>query len=147
MPNHCWNSLTVIGHEEDIRALCESEFKFAHLLPIPEHGADQDWCVKNWGTKWERWDYETTYRDTNECSVTFTTAWNPPFEYLRYILERYPRCWMKLTFSIEAHQAGIWIAYKWKGAAVEKKMFWEEPMAALTRDGEIYIPHREDETS
>lgn len=146
MPNHCWNTLIVIGYERDLDVLEQTEFKFAALLPIPdnldnENDERHEWCVGNWGTKWERWDYDKSYRCKYEISVTFDTAWNPPFAYLRHVLERFPRCWLKLTFATEANEAGVWIAYKWKNELVEKKMFWNEPMAALNYNAEIVIPH------
>lgn len=145
MPNHCWNTLTVIGHEADLNALLESEFMFSAFLPIPAEiertGREStEWCWKHWGTKWEHWDYEKTHESPNECQVRFTTAWNPPYAYLRHVLERFPRCWLKLTFKTEADEAGVWIAYNWKGSLVEQKMLWFEPMPALTSLGEIYIP-------
>ena len=148
MPNHCWNTLTVIGHEADVKELLESEFKFSTFLPVPasvekssESFVHTEWCTKHWGTKWEHWDYKQLHESPNACEVQFTTAWCPPFEFLRHLLERFPRCWFKLTFKTEAEEAGIWIAYNWKEELIERKMFWVEPMPALTADGEIYIPH------
>ena len=142
MPNHCWNTLTLIGHEHELYELSQGEFKFDTFIPVPENTDNvSDWCVQNWGTKWDRWDYEETCNNDNLRVIKFTTAWNPPFAFLRWILTKFPRSWLKLEFKTEGDEAGIWIAYTWQGELVEKKMFWVEPVPALTNRGDIYIPH------
>jgi hypothetical protein len=37
-----------------------------------------DWCVSNWGTKWDTSDPFVSSKDTNTISLSFDTAWSPP---------------------------------------------------------------------
>jgi hypothetical protein len=56
---------------------------FEKILPMPpelkgtEAPADKpnwyDWCVENWGTKWNSYDGNVT-----EDGISFNTAWAPP---------------------------------------------------------------------
>lgn len=100
MPNWCLNKLT-ISHEDRSKVM---EFVLAykegkvcdHYLPVPrtddgELIIDQthpdywyDWCVNNWGTKWdigsdngEVHGLNPTIVD-NEATMSFDSAWSPP---------------------------------------------------------------------
>ena len=48
-----------------------------------------DWCWDNWGTKWNASDvfWED---DPNRLSVIFHTAWSPPSNVIRTIIEKFP---------------------------------------------------------
>ena len=41
---------------------------------------DYDWCVANWGTKWdiEASSIEFEYEDEEQLEISFDTAWSPP---------------------------------------------------------------------
>lgn len=100
MPNWCLNKLT-ISHEnrskvmQFVRAYKEGKV-CDHYLPVPrtddgELIIDQthpdywyDWCVNNWGTKWdigsdngEVHGLNPTIVD-NEATMSFDSAWSPP---------------------------------------------------------------------
>jgi hypothetical protein len=57
MPNWCDNSLT-LTHEDPaeivraVEAFKRGEF-LAELVPNPDKEWSYDWCVTNWGTKWD----------------------------------------------------------------------------------------------
>ena len=102
MPNWCLNKLTV-SHTDKVAmdrfvaaynkgTLCQE------FLPIPEgyieNGQWYDWCVSNWGTKWdvgadegtekeERYALKATVvpwndKNTIEACCSFDSAWAPP---------------------------------------------------------------------
>lgn len=100
MPNWCLNNLT-ISHEnrskvmQFVRAYKEGKV-CDHYLPVPrtddgELIIDQthpdywyNWCVNNWGTKWdigsdngEVHGLNPTIVD-NEATMSFDSAWSPP---------------------------------------------------------------------
>jgi len=56
-----------------------------YIKNIIEYGCDNwyDWCVENWGTKWNASD--TYYIDEN--NIEFETAWSMPYEILKAISE------------------------------------------------------------
>lgn len=55
-----------------------------------------EWCIKNWGTKWNAYGYDTNgleYHDGD--SLYFQTAWSAPHPILEKLSEKYP----DLTFE------------------------------------------------
>ena len=53
-----------------------------------EYGATTwyDWCINNWGTKWNSYDPDTDFPD----GLSFSTAWSAPEPVIRALSERYP---------------------------------------------------------
>jgi len=47
---------------------------------IKKYGYDNwyDWCLNNWGTKWDACDVEIDYYDDSQIEMRFNTAWSPP---------------------------------------------------------------------
>ena len=39
-----------------------------------------DWCIANWGTKWDLCECTATRNDDNSVTLTFDTAWAPPID-------------------------------------------------------------------
>ena len=93
MPNWCDNHLTL--RHKDVKKLeaAVEAFKenklFQHFIPLPETGWDWNFCVENWGTKWES-EYDdsniTMEGDTVRCS--FLTAWSPPIGIYKAMCEQ-----------------------------------------------------------
>jgi hypothetical protein len=87
MPNWCLNNLTV---EHDDPAMVD-RFEAAYnrgetcneFIPKPKDIGDGwfDWCVNNWGTKWDIGGDSHGLKATrvgNQVSCTFDSAWSPP---------------------------------------------------------------------
>ena len=88
MPNWCENSLLVLGGREEIKRFFETGLKLHEdktetwsiepYHPYPGEW-DYDWCVDNWGTKWDvngpQWEIVDDY-----FSVSFLSAWSAPVE-------------------------------------------------------------------
>ena len=100
---------------------CEVDFCIARFIPIPEelvgtrapslkpnprlikkYGNDNwyDWCVKNWGTKWDV-EGQAAGVSKGKLGYTFDSAWAPPSQALQKISEMYPTLKFTLTFSEE----------------------------------------------
>ena len=95
MPNDCYNYLEAPNGDVSLIAdyfstrkckhskLPEVYLDFDKILPMPkelrktEAPKDQpnwyDWCVSNWGTKWNSYEGQVT-----EDGIGFNTAWSPP---------------------------------------------------------------------
>lgn len=87
MPNWCANTLTLVDSNESINKVLANYLSknedggdtldFEKILPIPEGYNDDhrwyDWCVSNWGTKWNA----DTYNVSDE-GISLGTAWSPP---------------------------------------------------------------------
>ena len=74
-----------------------------------------DWCVDNWGTKWDiaegEWDMEDLDADATMVGVSFDTAWAPPIEFYRTMTDVF-------NFTIEAHylEEGVGFVGKYTSA-------------------------------
>ncbi len=86
MPNWCDNSVT-LRHEDPAQveraraAFKRGEF-CREFVPLPQ-GQEDDWydfCVSNWGTKWDVGgdDGRDDRVDAHELQLNFDSAWSPP---------------------------------------------------------------------
>ncbi len=138
MPKYCYNTLTLIGHQEDLVQIKEHDLSFNHFVPVEEDIEKQS---RAWGTKWEAWDKEIRVEDTNILVYKFTTAWCPPILFLEKLNALFPRMWIKNVWNVcEMGASGVWIHYKKNGKDVCKNFEWEEPAPYLSEDGEIVLP-------
>lgn len=96
MPNWCLNKLTVSHTDKAAMDRFVAVYNKGTLcnefLPVPEGYFDDgqwyDWCVSNWGTKWDVGADEGTEKEEryglkatvvgNEASCSFDSAWAPP---------------------------------------------------------------------
>lgn len=81
MPNWCSNTLR-LGHEdsERVRAAVDA-FRagrfLEHFVPLPNGEWNYDFCVANWGTKWDV-SGEVVEHTDREATFYFDSAWSPP---------------------------------------------------------------------
>ena len=96
MPNWCLNNLTVEHSDSGMVDRFERAYNAGkacnEFIPVPEdyydNGKWYDFCVNNWGTKWdigadigtdrEEWHGLKATRVGNQVSTTFDSAWAPP---------------------------------------------------------------------
>ena len=108
MPNWCENSITIKGPTEKVNDIYtrlmepDTNDGLCQILhPMPKNtftgnlGEKEreacakdgvpnwyDWCISNWGTKWDTTDADWTYEDAGDgeavLSGSFNTAWGPP---------------------------------------------------------------------
>jgi hypothetical protein len=83
MPNWCSNTLR-LEHEDPaqitraVEGFKKGEF-FQTLVPNPTGTWDYDWCVNNWGTKWDvGGDSDPVIESATAVSFYFDSAWSPP---------------------------------------------------------------------
>ena len=93
MPNWCDNHVTL--RHKDVKKLeaAVEAFKenklFQHFIPLPETGWDWNFCVDNWGTKWEsEYDDSNITMEGNTVRCTFLTAWSPPIGVYKAMCEQ-----------------------------------------------------------
>jgi hypothetical protein len=99
MPNWCNNSITIKGSTETIKTLWEEANQEGSgllnaMVPMPKElegttapsdGPNwYDWCVTNWGTKWdvdtEGLEFTDNGDGTSEITGWFESAWSPPID-------------------------------------------------------------------
>jgi hypothetical protein len=101
MPNWCLNNITVSHDDPAMVDRFENAYNNGktcnEFLPVPEGYYDDerwyDWCVNNWGTKWdfgadpaESLGLKATRVD-NEITATFDSAWSPPIGMYETLVE------------------------------------------------------------
>jgi hypothetical protein len=106
MPNWCQNTAVVHGPKpviDEIKAILANDRPelLNWMRPVPEDQRDNwyDWCVNNWGTKWDVGE-PFVGDDTEEDSITFSfdSAWAPPVAAFRSWAERDGRVTYRLTY-------------------------------------------------
>jgi hypothetical protein len=92
MPNWCGNTLT-ISHEDPAMivrakaAFAESRF-LSEFIPDPSGEWNYDFCVNEWGTKWDVGDGSGIQTwDDHELIVYFDSAWAPPIAAYEKLLD------------------------------------------------------------
>jgi len=121
MPNWCSNTATINAPKpviDEIRSILSDQDQDSRLLkwmrPMPPDQEENwyDWCVTNWGTKW---DITSPFvsDDTEEDSITFSfdTAWAPPIEAFRHWAEQDGRVTYRLSFVEEGMMFAGWDSY------------------------------------
>lgn len=75
--------------------------KYPHVKDGYNQGG-YDWCVANWGTKW---DVDEVSKKTTPLytQYSFVTAWSPPLAGILTISKKYPR----LTFCLDYEEPGM----------------------------------------
>jgi hypothetical protein len=57
-----------------------------------------EWCVENWGTKWEVMDADILNEEDDYIDYRFDTAWSPPTEWLQKVAKQNPNLNFKLVY-------------------------------------------------
>jgi hypothetical protein len=89
---------------------------FNKIIPQPEGiqdpregvlGQDEyDWCVENWGTKWNSYETELRKKGSWQLVITFETAWAPPLPIIEALFKKYPEVDIQFLSACE----GGWFA-------------------------------------
>ena len=95
MPNWCANHISVRGtNSAEVKRLADAfdagEF-CQTVIPVPEDQKDNwyDFCVNNWGTKWEVQGDECDRDEDGLCfSASFDSAWAPPMGVVQRLTEQ-----------------------------------------------------------
>lgn len=115
MPNNITSIITLSGDENRIKDMLEAiqndkygigSVDFEKILPMPdniyrgnlgpneraEYGSDNwyDWCIANWGTKWNSYGYPEDHQYNNDGKIQFLTAWSAPHPIMEKLSEMYP---------------------------------------------------------
>lgn len=73
---------------------------------IEKYGSDNwyDWCINNWGTKWDVSNSSSIVsQSADQIKYHFDSAWSPPIEWLRFVSVLYP----KLKFILDYEEGGM----------------------------------------
>ena len=105
MPNYCNNELTIKSDNAGLLQSLMNELKQADsyevdflskLVPFTEETNyvwDYDWCVENWGTKWDIFDIVHASLEGDTLTISFSTAWSPPIPAVEKAADTYGFVW------------------------------------------------------
>lgn len=132
MPNWCNNNISIQGSTETVKTLWDQaksnwdneQYGLLNAMaPIPEalkgtrspspddgsqpfvdgHDNWYDWCVNNWGTKWDIGEEGLEFTDNGDgtASITgwFESAWAPPIEAYNKFLDDMDGCSLYATYE------------------------------------------------
>ena len=109
MPNTCWNYITIacknVEHKDEIKNIHDNELcKEAEnegLLKIQEKGAQG-------------------------IRVLYETGWNPDFDWMESLVEKYKNCWFKDEWHEAGGGAGVWIGYHERNEKIIEQFSWDD---------------------
>ena len=132
MRNNCYSSVTIGADPKIIQLFVDCEFSFKMLRPVPNTPAPEDyneywrkWCCENWGTSLDRDDYSLITRGKTGLNILFATAWVPPLELLKYLIEKY-KIWIKCEWREEGGLAGVFIGQHNGERSVIREFVWDD---------------------
>lgn len=134
MPNWVYNQVIIpVNSTEDASSVKDQlagpdgtcVLTFDSLLPQPADVGDgwYEWCIKNWGTKWDACNPELTEQD-GALEYRFETAWAVPEGFLEALSRTYADRTIKLWFEEEQGWGG---EAEVLAGAVKSKKFWDIP--------------------
>lgn len=91
---------TIIPYPAEHR---EADRKLSEEVGVPSLFSSEgyNWCVENWGTKWNSYGVGVGRPDENTLCVDFDTAWSPPLPIIGKLGEMYPNARFELEFREE----------------------------------------------
>ena len=69
---------------------------------------------------------EVLHRDSRYLVVSYEFRNKPVYHYLEALLNKYPTCWFKNTYSTETGECGMWIGRIRNGEKEIQEFEWEE---------------------
>lgn len=117
MPNWCRNRTTITGLECVVQAFLDQaktkntrgescNFTLNAFIPIPDDIPRSepmiDWCIANWGTKWDCKELSIKRRN-GKAVIDFCTAWGPPMPVVQAMAKAFP----SLEFTHEFVELGV----------------------------------------
>lgn len=97
-----------------------------------------DWCLNNWGTKWNAYGYDEEGVDYNDGdSLRFQTAWSAPHPILDRLTEMFPDVELEHEWADEdiGHNCG---RFRYQGGKRTEKYFPESEKEAIEFACEIW---------
>ena len=73
--------------------------KYLHNQHLYGHTTWYDWCIENWGTKWNAYEVRATFVSSDHAALTFYTSWGPPFPVIVKLSETFPRTAFVLDYT------------------------------------------------
>jgi hypothetical protein len=124
MGNDCWNQLTITceNSADELNNLITNEIQY-------KQNDEHDESVHNEHVR-------IIARGKHGIKVDMYTKWQPDFEWLTGLLDKYPNCWVKNQWDEEGGMAGVWVGFVdqsgkkqvqemcWRDLCIEEKVYF-----------------------
>lgn len=134
MPNWCYNDIELKGAPKMLDKLLrqikntnadeDSAFDFDKVIPIPKGVDWYEWCISNWGTKWNASDVSFNGQDelddeweSGEVQMQFSTAWSPPIPVMQELSKQNPK--VKITHKFTEEGNSFYGTYIYRKGEIE----------------------------
>jgi len=109
MPNYCWNLITIISNINpgELKTLITNEFENVVGGMI-------------------QYNCEILKKGRRGIVLRKWSLWEPNFEWLEELLDKYPCCWIKNNWYEESGRSGVWVGYVEDDKKKIKRMEWED---------------------
>jgi hypothetical protein len=116
MANDCWNHLTITSEDiEELKRLVSEEFQNVENGELV--------CKKN---------VHIHKQSPRGVALEFLSGWEPPYDFLELLINKYPSCRIKNRWDEEGGGEGIWIGeagaveynYSWQDLCIEAKHYY-----------------------
>jgi hypothetical protein len=111
------NTLEVRGPDEIINDLEKKGFVLDTEDTTLNHIAERFFGSQNIYVK---------HKDDRYIVIGYEFRNKPVYNYLTALLERYPKCWLKNTYTTETGDCGLWIARMSKEKPIIQELEWIE---------------------
>jgi hypothetical protein len=113
MPNWCENWLSIRSAGQPVQDYIDGwraasqdpglAFSLTSFVPMPGGIWNYDWCVTQWGTKWDTDGVDIEILDEHHGCIRFGTAWSPPLAAVEALSCRHPELELILDFGDPAN--------------------------------------------
>lgn len=108
--------------EERVNQLPPEDRRAVDWSKRPKDGYNQggyEWCIQNWGTKWNAGDTDIITIGEYEAIFKFDTAWSPPIPVISKLSEMFPA----YGFQLEYYEMGMQFcgSINWRDGKIEQQ--------------------------
>lgn len=89
-----------------------------------------DWCIANWGTKWNAYSVEINELSERRIKLSFETAWTPPVPVIAKLCSTFP----DVEVCMHYFESGCWFAGTVEGSNGEIADFEAEDVSAFAQE-------------
>lgn len=129
--------------DEKAKKEYENELILAELEGNDIHKSDgynqggYDWCVMNWGTKWNFCDVELEEETDEQLHYSFSTAWNMPIPVLFKMSKMFPALTFEYLGNEESEEFEVEYEFKAGKLTKQEEKDWKDIQIEAIKSGEI----------
>lgn len=113
MPNDCYNKITIVCKDKPV----PDELNTLIITEL-QHKENGIYVYNN--------TIELIKKGSLGIIFELWSAWNPDYEWLATLLNKYPHFWIKNEWYEEGGMAGVWVGFVKDNEPIIKNFTWED---------------------